>query len=384
MEEETTLIGNYRLIEEIGAGSIGTVYQARHILTDHIVALKVLHVHLPAPEQERFMQETQFLANIRHHHILSVLEIGLDNDRPYIVSEYAPSGSLREVLNEMSVLSHEHALAILTQIGKALSYTHRRKIVHGDLKPENILFNAQGEAVLADFSIATVLSKMGIKQFADPEGDASYLAPEHSRGQVTWETDQYVLGYMAYEMVTGQRPIFSSSTSGSQRKKWGFIRPHEINAQVPAHMEEAILMALGEKKGHRHQSMAAFLKALQDFQNRDAVEAAWIWRAWSLMSDGKYEEALAAYEQASYINPNDAHAYTAKGDALYKLKRYEEALPAYEQALRIKPNDVQASHAKRQVLSILSGNEDIDEVYDPAEYSYTDLAFVMGLVKREK
>src|SRR5215475_14514301 len=100
MEEETTLIGKqigiYRLIEEIASGRFGTVYQAQHILTDRVVALKVLHAHLPEPE--RFLQDVQFVTSLQHRHILPVLEMGLDDGRPYFVSEYMTGGSLRQRL----------------------------------------------------------------------------------------------------------------------------------------------------------------------------------------------------------------------------------------------------------------------------------------------
>src|SRR5690349_4694515 len=132
MEEETTLIGKqigtYRLIEEIASGRFGTVYQAQHTLTDRVVALKMLHVHLP--EVERFMQEVQFVVSLQHRNILSVLEMGLADGRPYFVSEYATGRSLRQRLNETRVLPWNQALTILNQVGEALRYAHQQKIVH--------------------------------------------------------------------------------------------------------------------------------------------------------------------------------------------------------------------------------------------------------------
>jgi len=207
-------IGNYYLVAEIASGSFGTVYRAHHhILTDRVVALKVLHMHMPTRERERFVQEARFLARLAHPSILSVVDVSFDNGRPYLVSVYASRGSLRELLNKTRLLPPSQVLAILAQVGDALSYAHQRNIVHCDLKPENILFDAQGNALLADFGIATVLSTMSVKQLADVEGSPSYMAPEQFQGQISKEVDQYALGCIAYELVTGQRLFSAPSTT---------------------------------------------------------------------------------------------------------------------------------------------------------------------------
>ena len=99
MEEDTTLIGtqisNYHLTAEIGSGYLGTVYRARHVVTDSVVALKLLHMRLPVPTYEHFVQNAQFLTNLQHPHILSVIDVGLHDGRPYVVSEALSGGSLR-------------------------------------------------------------------------------------------------------------------------------------------------------------------------------------------------------------------------------------------------------------------------------------------------
>src|SRR5437667_4084752 len=252
MEEETTLIGkqigNYRLSEEIGSGKFGTVYRAQHIMTERVVALKVLH--LPTAEDERFMQAAQFLESLQHRHILSVVDRGVDNGRPYLVSEYMSGGSLRQRLNQMAVLPRDQVFTILNQGAEAMIYAHKQKIVHCDIKPENILFDAEGEVVLTDFGMAIVLSTMSVEQLAELKDSSPYMAPEQFLGKVSRKTDQYALGCIAYEMLAGQRP--SCSFDRGFRYIWDKEEPaclRKIDPQIPRYTDEAILKAIAMRRG---------------------------------------------------------------------------------------------------------------------------------------
>ena len=154
-------IGNYRVIEEIGGGTYGLVYRAEHIYLGHTVAVKLLHSYLDSQgEHEQFLQEAKFLVNLKHPYILSFYDFGIYEGFPYLIIEYAPNGSLKDLIKScvLHPLPVKKSLSILTQVGHALVYTHQQNIVHRDLKPENILFNTKGEALLADFGIATVVA----------------------------------------------------------------------------------------------------------------------------------------------------------------------------------------------------------------------------------
>src|SRR2546430_10819049 len=142
-------IGNYRIIEELASGSFGRVYKGVHIfLSKRFVAIKLLQrMYLGSQkERESFLQEAQFLEIVKHPHILPIYDVGIQDGIPYFVTEYAPNGSLRDLLQQYHPhpLPVDEALTILTQIGQALHHAHQRNIIHRDLKPENILFNAKG------------------------------------------------------------------------------------------------------------------------------------------------------------------------------------------------------------------------------------------------
>ena len=154
-------VGNYRIVALIGSGGFGSVYQGEHVyLNERIVAIKILHTHLSSQEQRsHFLEEARLLGHLQHPYILQIFDTGIDVGLPYLVTEYAPHGSLRDLLNrhQDTILPEDMSLTILSQVGEALAYAHQHHIIHRDLKPENILFNATDEALLADFGIATTL-----------------------------------------------------------------------------------------------------------------------------------------------------------------------------------------------------------------------------------
>ncbi|BCL82722.1 serine/threonine protein kinase [Ktedonobacteria bacterium brp13] len=264
--------GNYHVERELDHGGFGTVYLARHtLLTDRLVAIKVLHdVHLQTPaERDAFLQEAWFLDQLKHPYILPLLDVGIhEGTFPYLMMEYAASGSLRKRLNSQSshLLPFDESLTILLQIGQALQYAHQQTpaIIHRDLKPDNILFNQRGEALLADFGIATVLSTASIR-YTNPVGTVAYMAPEQFLGQVSRECDQYALGCVAYELLTGQRPFTAPNfiAMGVKHANEEPIPPRQCNPNLPAHVEDAVLKALAKQREDRHADVAAFLAVLQ-------------------------------------------------------------------------------------------------------------------------
>ncbi len=244
MADESNLngrqIGNYRIVAEINSGSYGSVYTGKHLIfeDDPIVAIKVLHAHLGSPlEREQFIREAQLLKKLKHPFILPILDAGIHNGFPYIITEYASRGSLRDRLNQQpnQPLPLEEALTTLSQIGQALYHAHKNNIAHRDLKPANILFNDKGEALLADFGIAAALTTTGTKVLGKG-GTPAYMAPEQFEGIVSMKSDQYVLGCIAYELLTGRKPF---------------------------NVEQAILTAMAKDRANRYADVHVFLTELQ-------------------------------------------------------------------------------------------------------------------------
>ena len=174
-------VGNYRLVAKLACGSFGCVYRSEHFfLKNRIVAVKVMHgAQLNSQkEQDLFLEEARLLEMLKHPYILSIIDVGIHEDCPYLVTEYAPNGSLLDRLKreQGKPVPVEEALTMLAQLGQALQHAHEQGIVHRDLKPENILFKANGDILLADFGIARMLDTIGIRQ-GTIIGTPSYMAP---------------------------------------------------------------------------------------------------------------------------------------------------------------------------------------------------------------
>ena len=322
MKDRSTLIGKhfgrYQVKAKIACGASGCVYLAQHdILSKRMAALKVMHSsHLHSPQEEdRFFKEAEILASLSHPHILLIYDFGIDEDEglPYLVMEYAPNGSLRDLLNSdpQHLLPMAQSLSIISQIGEALFYAHQKRIVHRDVKPENILFNAKGEVLLTDFSIAIEQNITHMEKEYDLMGTPPYMAPEQFDGHVSRRSDQYALGCISYELFTGRQP-YQAHDTGILIQKHKYENPiplRQRNAQIPLHIEQAVLKAMAKGLYDRFENVSQFINALQSSSSSHASDTT-----------------------VPHVSQMDKWQWLAEGFQLLKLQRYEAALEADKQA----------------------------------------------------
>ena len=200
-----TSVGDYDLEHQIGAGAAGTVWKAhRRGPVARVVALKRLRAGSGAADLARMRREATVLTELDHPHVVRVLEVLHDGDGVAIAMQYAPGGSLADVLAERGRLTPGQVVAVAAPVAEALASAHRRGVLHGDVKPANILFTSDGEPLLGDFGVARTLGLVTSDQIT---GTAEYMAPELLDGaQPDPRADVYSLAVVCYQALTGRPP----------------------------------------------------------------------------------------------------------------------------------------------------------------------------------
>lgn len=255
--------GNYRLTSLLGRGGFAEVYLGEHVYLKTQAAIKVLQTLLEQEEQERFYEEARTVAHLQHEHIVRVLEFGLnDGSVPYLVMEYAPNGTLRERFPRGIAVPIEQILPPLKQVVAALNYAHNENLVHRDIKPENMLLGTHDEVLLSDFGIALMISGSRRQGPQDVAGTITYMAPEQLLGHPTKASDQYALGVVVYEWLTGER-LFSGSFIEIATQHMLKSPPSLQSHGIPVAVEQVVFKALAKKPEQRFATVQDFADALE-------------------------------------------------------------------------------------------------------------------------
>lgn len=261
-------LGHYRLQRRLGVGTFAEVYEAEHVYLKRLVAVKVLHEPQPSDQEiEQFRLEAEHAAELEHPHILRVHDFGFGpNGEPFLVMDLA-SSTLRELFPMGTAQAPEVILPYLKQIAAALDYAHRHhRMLHRDVKPSNILLSRAGLALMADFGLALVLQKAQTHQTqATFAGTVLYAAPEQIDGyRPCAESDQYAVGVMVYQWLTGEPPFTGNdAVVGAQKLNRPPAPLRSKVASIPALLDQAVLMSLRQNPKDRFRSVGAFARAVE-------------------------------------------------------------------------------------------------------------------------
>jgi tRNA A-37 threonylcarbamoyl transferase component Bud32 len=206
----TLLCNRFRLEERIGSGGMSTVYRAFDETLERWVAIKVLHADMLQDDAqlERFRREARAAARLSDPHVVTVIDAGEDDGRPFIVFEYVEGETLKARIRRFGRLPVAEAIAYAIEIGRALEAAHAERIVHRDVKPQNVLIDPEGRAKVTDFGIARSLGLDGLTAAGRVLGTTDYVAPEQAIGEgATEQSDIYSLGICLWEMLTGYVPF---------------------------------------------------------------------------------------------------------------------------------------------------------------------------------
>ena len=265
--EGKVLGGRYEIINKIGNGGMATVYRATDLVLKRYVAVKVLREEFTTDEEfiRRFNTEAQAAASLTHPNIVSIFDVGHEDNVYYIVMELVQGKTLKEIINEDGVLPWKWSVNIVIQVASALETAHKNNIVHRDIKPHNIIITEDGIAKVTDFGIAKAVSNSTITAFGTTIGSVHYFSPEHARGGYTdAKSDIYSLGVVMYEMLTGRVP-FDADTPVSialkhmQEKP---VEPMKLNPSIPFAINKIIMKAMEKEPSLRYQNATEMLKDL--------------------------------------------------------------------------------------------------------------------------
>ncbi len=265
-------IPGYEVLAKIGEGGRGTVYRARQLSLDRLVAVKILSPELASDAEytTKFLEEARAAGKLSHPNIVQAIEAGVHNGIWYFVMELVENGSLHERLANVGRFSEAETLDVAQQMAQALDFAWRRaRLIHRDIKPANILLTADGRSKLADLGLAqrhgAPADKAGFT-----EGTPQYCAPEQCRGQTNLDirTDLYALGGTLYHLICG-RPTFDGDNPavvmGKQISETP-PSPRSLNPQISPAFEAVILKLLAKDPAQRFQSPAELLKEVERLQ----------------------------------------------------------------------------------------------------------------------
>ena len=267
---EGKILGNrYEIIEKVGNGGMATVYRAEDKVLKRNVAVKVLKDEFTTDEEfiKRFEIEAQSAARLTHPNIVSIYDVGSEDNLYYIVMELIRGKTLKEIIvEERGPLPWKWSVNVAIQIASALEMAHKNNIIHRDIKPHNIIITEDGIAKVTDFGIAKAVSNSTITAFGTTIGSVHYFSPEHARGGFTdAKSDLYSLGVVMYEMVTGRVP-FDADTPVSVALKHMQEEPEEpieLNPNLPSAVNRIIMKALKKDTTLRYQSATDMLADLR-------------------------------------------------------------------------------------------------------------------------
>jgi serine/threonine-protein kinase len=272
----TLLNARFRLEEQIGSGGMSTVYRAYDTTLERWVAIKLMHRDISddSDQLERFRREARAVARLNHPHVVTVIDFGEDDGRPYIVLEFVEGETLKQRIRRMGRLPVGEAVAYAIEIGRALSCAHAERLVHRDVKPQNVLIDQEGRAKVTDFGIARSLEAHGLTATGRVLGTTDYVSPEQALGhEVTEQSDVYSLGVVLFEMLTGETPFKAESQVAVAMKHVQEPMPdvQRVRPDVSSALAAAVDRATAKELPNRYATAADLV---HDLEQVLAIEAA--------------------------------------------------------------------------------------------------------------
>ncbi len=270
--------GGYRVTRLLARGGMGVVFEGVQESLDRPVAIKFLYPHLSDDDRfrDRFEREARAAARLNHPNIVRILDFGVDDGLYYMIQDLVVGASLRDRLADLhasgGTMRTDAVIAIIEQVGRALSYAHDQGYVHRDVKPGNILLNNDSQAFLTDFGVVKIAGANALTAAGMIIGTPEYMAPEQSAGVIDIgpAADQYSLAVVTYEMLVGRVPFHAPTPAAVMRMHLTDPPPppRTVVPWFPEEVEAVLVRALAKEPFDRFPSVSEFVDALKESINR--------------------------------------------------------------------------------------------------------------------
>lgn len=259
MSRKNVIANRYEVVQHIGQGGMADVFRGVDTILNREVAIKILRADLSTDAVSilRFEREAQAATALAHPNIVEIYDVGDYKGHHYIVMEYVPGRTLKQVIRARGPLLKEEAVDIMKQLTSAVYEAHSRGIIHRDIKPQNVIVKADGSVKILDFGIATAKGSMQLTQANNVMGSVHYLAPELAKGeQASAQSDIYALGIVLYEMLAGDVPFKADQAVQVALRHMRDPMPslREANPTVPQSIENIVTRATAKDPKKRYRN----------------------------------------------------------------------------------------------------------------------------------
>ncbi len=276
-EKSTQQIPGYQILKKLGSGAMATVFLAKQLSLDRLVAIKVLPAKFSKNEKfiERFYKEGRAAAQLNHRNIVGAYDVGQAGEHHFFVMEYVDGDTVYDRILKQKRLPEKESINIVRQVAEALQHAHSKGFIHRDIKPKNRMLSSDGTVKLADLGLARAVSD---KEAAEAEagrayGTPYYISPEQIRGEITIDgrADIYGLGATFYHMVVGKVPFEGRNPSSVMHKhlKQKLTPPDHVNPRVGASTAQVIEMMMNKSRKQRYQTVADLIVDLDRIARGD-------------------------------------------------------------------------------------------------------------------